>query len=133
MSRRLVILGVTAAAAVGVVAPSFAASSTSPVTVTVSTSNGVSVGVGVERTPVAGASVSNGGQVCAGISEQVPVCTPTVGAPATRQQLPPSPVVVRHDSNGTVVAVGEVGVVISNNGEVCPRVSTQDWICVNLG
>ena len=133
MNRRLVVLAAVAAAVGGAVVPALAATSTSPVTVRVSTTNGVSVGVGVEGQPVAGASVSNGGAVCAGISEQVPVCTPTVGATQTRQQLPPSPVVVRHDDNGTVVAVGDVGVVISNNGEVCPRVSTQDWICVNLG
>ena len=132
MSRRLVVLGVSAAAVVGVVVPSFAA--TLPVGVHVTrTSNGTSVGVSVQGVNVAGASASDNGQVCAGISQQVPVCTPAVEAKPMRQQLPPSPVVVRRDSNGTVVAVGEVGVVISNNGEVCPRVSTQDWMCVNLG
>ena len=132
MSRRLVILGVSAAAVVGVVVPSFA--STSPVGVHVTrTSSGTSVGVSVQGANVAGASAYNNGQVCAGISQQLPICTPSVGTSQTRQQLPQPPVVVRRDSNGTVVAVGEVGVVISNNGEVCPRVSTQDWICVNLG
>ena len=133
MNRRLVVLAVAAAAIGGAVVPALAAASTSPVTVRVSTADGVSVGVGIEGQPVAGASVNNGGAVCAGISEQVPICTQAVGATQTRQQLPPSPVVVRHDDNGTVVGVGEVGVVISNNGEVCPRVSTQDWMCVNLG
>jgi len=133
VSRRLVILGVSAAAALGVVVPSFAASSL-PVGVHVTrTSNSTAVGVSVQGANVAGASAYNNGQVCAGISQQLPVCTPSVGAAHTRQQLPQPPVVVRHDSSGTVVAVGEVGVVISNNGEVCPRVSTQDWICVNLG
>ena len=132
MSRRLVILGVSAAAVVGVVVPSFA--STSPVGVHVTrTSSGTSVGVSVQGANVAGASAYNNGQVCAGISQQLPICTPAADATSPRQQLPPSPVVVRRDSNGTVVAVGEVGVVISNNGEVCPRVSTQDWMCVNLG
>jgi hypothetical protein len=32
-----------------------------------------------------------------------------------------------------VGAVGEVGVSISSSGEVCPEVSTQDWVCVHLG
>jgi len=132
MNRRLVVTTISAAALVGFVAPSFAKPSL-PVTVTVDRSNGVAVGASVNNTPAAGASVSNSGTVCAGIGEQVPVCTPVVGTTPTRQQLPPSPVVVRRDSNDTVVAVGEVGVLISDNGEVCPRVSTQDWICVNLG
>lgn len=132
MNRRLVVLTTTAAAVVGLVVPSFAKPSL-PVTVTVDTSNGVAVGTAVNGTPAAGASVTPGGRACAGIGEQVPVCTPVVGARPARQQLPPSPVVVSHDDNGTVVAVGVVGVVISDNGEVCPRVSTQDWICVNLG
>ena len=132
MSRRLVILGVSAAAVVGTVAPSFASSLPVGVHVT-RTSSGTSVGVSVQGANVAGATAYNNGQVCGGISQQLPICTPPVAAKATRQQLPPSPVVVRHDDNGTVVGVGEVGVVISNNGEVCPRVSTQSWICVNLG
>jgi len=131
MNRRLVILGVSAAAVIGAVVPSFA-KPTLPVTVTVDTSNGVAVGAAVNGTPAAGASVGNG-KVCAGLGEQVPVCVADPGIVQTRQQLPPSPVVVHRDDNGTVVAVGEVGVVISNNGEVCPRVSTQDWMCVNLG
>jgi hypothetical protein len=131
MSRRRVVLGVSAAAVVGFVAPSFAKPSV-PVTVTVDQSNGAAVGTYVNGTPAAGASVGNG-KACAGFGEQVPVCVADPGIVRTRQQLPPSPLVVRQDSNGTVVAVGEVGVVISNNGEVCPRVSTQDWICVNLG
>ena len=129
MNRRLVVLGVSAAAVVGFVAPSFAKPSL-PVTVTVNTSNGVAVGTAVNGTPVAGASVSNSGQVCAGVGEQVPVCTPVVTATHTRQSLP---VVVHHDSNGTVVAVGFVGVAVTNNGEVCPQVSTESWECVNLG
>lgn len=134
MSRRLVILGATAVAAVGAVVPTFAATAPpSPVTVHVSTSNGVAVGVGVLGQPGAGASVSNGGTVCAGIGEQVPLCTPSVQGRTTRQSLPVPPVVVHRDSNGTVVAVGVVGVTVSNNGEVCPQVSTQDWVCVNLG
>lgn len=132
MNRRLVVLTTTAAAVVGLVVPSFAKPSL-PVTVTVDTSNGVALGTAVNGTPAVGASVTPGGKVCAGVGEQVPVCTPAVGVRPTRQQLPPSPVVIRHDDNGTAVGVGEVGVVISNNGEVCPRVSTQDWMCVNLG
>src|SRR3954451_9556658 len=132
VSRRLVILGVSAAAVVGVFVPSFA--TTLPVGVHVTrTTNSTSVGVSAQGANVAGATAYNNGLLCAGISQQLPICTPVVEAKPARQQLPPSPVVVHHDSNGTVVAVGEVGVVISNNGEVCPRVSTQDWICVNLG
>jgi len=132
MNRRLVVLGVSAAALVGFVAPTFA--NTLPVGVHVTrTSSATTVGVTAQGATVAGASAYNNGKVCAGVGEQVPICTPIVEAKPTRQQLPPSPVVVRRDSNGTVVAVGEVGVAISNNGEVCPRVSTQDWICVNLG
>ena len=116
----------------GSVVPTFA--NTLPVGVHVTrTSSATTVGVTAQGATVAGASAYNNGKVCAGVGEQVPICTPIVEAKPTRQQLPPSPVVVRRDSNGTVVAVGEVGVAISNNGEVCPRVSTQDWICVNLG
>lgn len=134
MSRRLVILGAAAAVVAGAAIPTFAATAvSSPVTVHTSTSDGVAVGVGVLGQPGAGASVSNGGTVCAGVGEQVPLCTPTVGARNTRQSLPVPPVVVHQDSNGTVVAVGAVGVSVSNNGEVCPLVSTQDWVCVNLG
>jgi hypothetical protein len=134
VNRRHVIIGVATAAVVGAVVPTFAAtSSTSPVTVHVSTTNGVSVGVGVLGQPGAGASVGDGGTVCAGIGEQVPVCTPSVSARQTRQSLPSAPIVVRRDDNGTLVAVGEVGVSISSSGEVCPEVSTQDWVCVHLG
>lgn len=134
MSRRLVILGVAAIAGAGAVVPTFAATAPpSPVTVHVGTTNGVSVGVDAFGQPGAGASVSNTGTACVGVSEQLPVCTPTVTAAQTRQSLPPVPVVVRHDDNGTLIAVGEVGLSISSSGEVCPEVSTQDWVCVNLG
>ena len=77
MNPRLVILTTTAAAVLGLVVPSFAKPSV-PVTVTVDTSNGVAVGTAVNGTPAAGVSVSNGGRVCAGIGEQVPLCTPVV-------------------------------------------------------
>jgi hypothetical protein len=77
VSRRLVILAVGGVAVVGAVVPSFAATAPSaPVTVQTSTSDGVSVGVSVFGQPGAGASVSHGGTVCAGVSEQLPVCTP---------------------------------------------------------
>ena len=72
MRRRLVLTAVTAAALGGFAAPSFASSG--PVTVHVSTTNGVSAGVGVEGQNVVGATVSPGGEVCGGISQQVPIC-----------------------------------------------------------
>ena len=81
MNRRLVVLGVAAAAVTGVVVPSVAASApASPVTVHPSTGNGVSVGVDIFGQPGAGASVGSGGTVCAGVGEQVPLCTPSVTA-----------------------------------------------------
>lgn len=130
MNRRLVVLSAAAAAVVGSVVPTFASSAgSSPVTVQVSTTNGVSVGVGAVGQPIAGATVSNSGQVCAGISEEVPVCTPTAARTGSRQSLP---IVVRQDSTGTTVVVGIVGVFVSNNGEVCPLVSTQTWQCIGL-
>jgi hypothetical protein len=83
VNRRLTVVGVAVAAVVSAVVPSFAASAPpTPVTVHTSTSDGVAVGVGVGGQPGAGASVSKSGTVCAGIGEQVPVCTPSVQADA---------------------------------------------------
>ena len=126
--RRLVILGVAAAAVTGVVVPSFAQSS--PVTVGISTTDGVAVGVGINGEPGVGARVSNG-QVCFGVSLEVPYCTPqvSVATPRSRQALP---VGVYHDDTRTAVVAGEVGVVVYSNGRICPGVSTQDWPCVGV-
>lgn len=77
MSRRLVISGVAAAAVLGAVVPSFAQSA--PVTVQHDTHDRVFVGVEVNGQPGAGASVTPDLQACAGIGEQLPVCTPAVG------------------------------------------------------
>lgn len=131
MSRRLVIIGVAAAAVAGAVVPSFAQSV--PVTVTHDSQNGVFVGVGGQSG--AAARVSPDGSACAGLGEDIPLCTPPVldgigpigGAVSTRQSLP---VTVRHDDNGTAVGVGDVGVIVDNEGQVCPVVSTQDWQCL---
>ena len=135
MSRRLVITGIAAAAIAGAVVPSFA-STGSPVTVT-RTSDGTTVAVTDNGEPVAGATVYNDGRVCGGIGLQVPVCTPAVGdaigpigAARTAQQLP---VTVRHDDNGTAVGVGDVGVIIYPDGEICPVVSTDNIRCINAG
>ena len=132
MSRRLVISGIAAAAIAGAVVPSFA--STGPVTVTRG-SDGTTVGVHDGNAPVAGVTVYNDGAVCGGIGEQVPVCTPAVGdaigpigAARTAQSLP---VTVRHDDNGTAVGVGDVGVIVYPNGDVCPVVSTDNIRCIH--
>lgn len=136
MSRRLVITGVAAAAVLGAVAPSFAQL---PVTVQRDTHDGVFVGVDVNGEPGAGVRVSPNGSVCAGLGEDIPVCTPPVGVavgPSRSQNAPAQslPVVtVRHDSNGTAVGVGDVGVIIDNQGTICPVVSTQDWRCIHTG
>ena len=132
MSRRFVISGIAAAAIAGAVVPSFA-STGGPVTVQRG-SSGTTVGVNLNGEPVAGATVYNNGQVCGGIGEQVPVCTPAVGdaigpigGTRTAQSLP---VQVRHDDQATGVSVGDVGVVRYSDGEICPIVSTQNWRCV---
>ena len=132
MSRRLVISGIAAAAIAGSVIPSFA-STGGPVTV--DTHNGVGVGVQEGNTPIAGAHVSPDGQACVGISLEVPFCTPggilgPIGTAGTAQKLPLPDVTFRHDDNGTAVGVGDVGVVIRQDGSICPVVSTQDWQCI---
>jgi hypothetical protein len=134
VSRRLLITGIAAAAIAGAVVPSFA--TTGPVTVT-RTSTGTTVAVHDGNAPVAGATVYNNGAVCGGIGEQVPVCTPAIGdaigpigTAQTRQKLP---VTVRHDDTGTAVGVGDVGVVVYPDGEICPVVSTDNIRCINAG
>jgi hypothetical protein len=130
VDRRLVITVVAATAVVGTVVPSFAAGTgTLPVSVQKNTDSGVSVGVYVNGQPGAGATVDRDGRVCVGMSYQIPQCVAIV-EPSTRQSLPPVPVTVQHDSNGTTVGAGEVGVHVSPNGRVCPEVSTQTWQCV---
>ncbi len=76
MSRRLVISGLAVAAIAGAAVPSFAQSF--PITVTHDTSNGVSVGVRDGNAPVGGAAVTPDGSACAGLGEDIPVCTPPV-------------------------------------------------------
>ena len=136
VNRRLVITGVAAAAVLGVVVPSFATTGPDnpPVTVYTDTHDGVSAGFFVNGQPGAGAHVSPDGEVCVGISLQLPVCAGggvgTVIDPpgaATRQSLP---LVVQHDENGTAVGYDNVGVRVGNDGRVCPVVSTQMWPCV---
>ena len=135
MSRRLIVCGVAAAAVLGAVIPSFA-SPRSPVTVT-RTSSGTTVAVTDNGAPVAGATVYNNGQVCGGIGEQVPVCTPAVGdaigpigAAGTAQSSAVPPVTVRHDDNGTAVGVGDVGVIVYPDGSICPVISTDNVRCI---
>jgi len=134
VSRRLVIAGVAAAAIAGAVVPSFASTGPGqlPVGVHTDTSHGVAVGTTIVGQPGVGASVDNNGRVCAGFSYEVPQCVAIV-SPNSRQKLPIPGVVVQRDENGTTVGAGEVGVHVSPNGRVCPLVSTQDWVCVNLG
>ena len=101
-----------------------------PVTVTHDTSNGVSVGTAVGDQPLVGASVTPDGRACVGISEQLPTC---VGGPIktqSRQKLPVPPAGVYQDQYGTTVYAGDVGVRATNDGRVCPQVSTQMWPCV---
>jgi hypothetical protein len=105
-----------------------------PASVTVSTANGgVAVGSSLGSQPLIGASVGNG-WVCVGFSEEIPFCWPlnsTNGAAATpRQQLPGGGVVFYHDDTRTAVGVGDVGVIIYNDGRICPVVSTQNWRCI---
>jgi hypothetical protein len=134
VSRRLIISGIAAAAIAGAAVPSFAQSF--PITVTHDTSNGVSIGVQDGNAPVGGASVTPDGAACAGLGEDIPVCTPPVldavhtGA---RQSSPLPPVTLRHDDNGSAVGVGDVGVVVEQDGTICPVVSTQDWQCIGGG
>lgn len=138
MSRRFIITGIAAAAIAGAAVPSFAQSL--PVTVTHDTHDGVTVGVSFNGSPGAGVRVAPDGSVCAGLGEDIPVCTPAVGdaigpigTARTAQSSPLPPVTLRHDDNGTAVGVGDVGVVVEQDGTICPVVSTQDWKCVPGG
>ena len=100
-----------------------------PVTVTHDTSNGVSVGTALGSQPLVGARVSNG-SACVGFSYEIPFC---VGGPIkahSRQSLPLPKAGVYRDDYGTTVYAGDVGVRATNDGRVCPQVSTQLWPCV---
>lgn len=136
MNRRLVLAGVAGAAILGTVVPALAKPSL-PVSVTVTNQNGgVYVATAAGSQPLVGAGTTSNG-VCVGFSEEIPTCVPVTSgaapaAPATQQSLPGGGVVVYHDSTRTAVGVGDVGVVIYSDGEICPVVSTQDWRCVNV-
>ena len=131
MNRRLVLAGVAGAAVLGTVVPALAQPTLPKVTVT-QQDGGVFVGVSQGGEPVAGVGSTSQG-ICAGLGEDIPVCVPVTTSiqpppsPATRQKLP---VVVYHDDTRTAVGVGDVGVVVYSDGEICPVVSTQDWPCV---
>lgn len=143
--RRLVITAAVGVAVVATAVPSLAAQNSTPkqslpVGVKVSTNGGVFVGTTIEGQPGLAVAVANG-QACVGFSLEVPVCAgvppiTTTHVPAAkpaaapRQSLPGGGVVVYHDSTRTAVGVGDVGVVVYNDGTVCPVVSTQDWRCV---
>ena len=127
MNRRLAITGIAAAAIAGAVVPSFAATGGAqlPVGVHVDTSNGVAVYTNIGNQPGLFASVDkNNGQICGGFSYEVPQCIDIV-SPNSRQKLPLPPVVFRQDDNGTVIAVGDVGLYFPKSGGICPEVSTQ--------
>lgn len=138
MSRRLIIAGVALAALGGAAVPAALASSGGGL-VTVDTSNGVRVGVQKGTTPIAGASVTPGGQACVGISLELPVCTPggivqTRAQSGTRQT---GPVTVRRDQYGTTVGVTADGAPVAsatvyNNGQVCAGISLQLPVCVGV-
>lgn len=146
--RRLVIAAAVGAAVVATAVPSLAAQTSTPkqqlpVGVKVSTTGGVFVGTTIEGQPAVAVAVANG-EACVGVSLQLPICAglppvtvnppaaPAAKAAAPRQSLPVGGVVIYHDSTRTAVGVGDVGVVVYNNGTICPVVSTQDWQCVQV-
>ncbi len=125
----------------GAVIPSFAQSEppSSPVTIYNDTHDGVLRRLHRQRPARCRGSRQPGRQACVGISQQLPVCADAgsvvdeigtvIDPPGTsRQKLPQ--VVAQHDENGTAVGIDNVGVRVSNDGRVCPVVSTQEWICV---
>ena len=127
MNRRLVLVGVAGAAVLGSVVPALAKPSL-PVSVSVTPQNGgVYVATAAGSQPLVGAGTTSNG-VCVGFSEEIPTCVPVqIGAAHTRQSLP---VTVYHDDTRTAVGVGDVGVIVYSDGEICPVVSTQDWRCI---
>ena len=132
--RRLVIAAAVGAAVVATAVPSFAAQSptprqTSPVGVTVSTDGGVFVGTTFEGRPLLAASVA-GGQVCVGLSLEVPFCTPPV---AISDNIPrdidlavgPAYASV-HTSNGIAVSTGLTGQPLVSAG------IGNGWLCIGF-
>lgn len=132
ISLQIPVCGPPVLDAIGPIGGTSAAIPQSTGPVTVDTSNGVGVGIQLGNQPVAGAHVGKDGTVCVGISLELPVCA-GLGNAQTRQKLPVPPVTLRHDDNGTAAGVGDVGVVISPSGRICPVVSTQTWQCVGGG
>ena len=145
--RRLVIAAAVGTAVVATAVPSLAAQTSTPkqqqlpVGVQVSTNGGVFVGTTINGQPGAGVAVANG-RACVGFSYEVPFCADlppvTITKPpapaahpaaAPSQPIPGGGVVVYHDDSRTAVGVGDVGVIVYANGEICPVVSTQKWIC----
>lgn len=136
--RRLTLLAVSGALAVGAAAPALAQSITPPAaslpkpTVTYSTDGGIFVGTALGNQPLVGASVS-GGRACVGFSFEVPFCTSlSTGSTSNKTDRPTQglPVVIYHDSTKTAVGIKDIGVVVYNDGTICPVVSTQDWRCI---
>lgn len=98
-----------------------------PVTVTHDTSNGVAVGTAIGNQPLVGARVSNG-EACVGFSYEIPFCAGgPINGTQTRQALPAG---IYRDQYGTTVWAEDIGVRVTNDGRVCPQVSTQMWPCV---
>lgn len=141
MNRRLVIAGVATAALGGAVVPALAqsGSATSPVTVYTDTHDGVSAGFYVNGQPGAGAHVSPDGQVCVGISLQLPVCadagsvTDKVNQSVSVGSLP---VTVTHDTSNGVSAGVDFGsqpgvhASVTPDGTACVSFSEELPACV---
>jgi len=103
-----------------------------PVTVTHDTSNGVSVGTALGSQPLVGARVSPDGEACVGFSYEIPFCAggPIKGALDGAQSRQYLPVGIYRDDYGTTVYAKDVSVRVTNDGRVCPQVSTQAWRCI---
>lgn len=133
MNRRLILAGVAGATILGTVVPALAKPSL-PVSVTVTPQDGgVYVTSSAGSQPLVDAGTTTNG-VCVSFSEEIPTCVPVTSgikaAPAGTRQA--SPVTVYHDSTRTAVGVRDIGVIIYNNGTICPVVSTQDWQCIGV-
>jgi hypothetical protein len=103
---------------------------------TIDTSDGVGVGVELKGQPVASAHVSPDGQVCVGISLELPACTPgsIVGATNARTQQS-LPITVTHDtSNGVSVGVRDGnapvgGASVTPDGQACAGLGEDIPVC----